>query len=378
MFPQVTLSGNPYERGRYYGQEAAGMIRHSVSCYALVFAYSCGLDWQTAQEQARRFLPALANYTPDLLAEMEGIAAGSGCNLAEIVALNARTELLGYHYTPPRHPNYTQAQQRNLSYGVPQPVVPTECTALLAQPAATGREQTLLAQTWDWLAMQNEGCVVLRVAAYENQPALLTMTEAGMVGKIGLNSAGLAVGLTLLRSETDGEQSGLPIHVFLRYALQQPSVQAVRELAQNVRFAATSSIPLADSSGDVACLEVSPAGVEELQPEAGLLVHTNHCLSPVTQQNERPIPETSTTHQRYQQAETLAQHHHGRLDPAAMMAILCDRTHAPNSICRSPDLTLHLAEQAQTVAGLVLDVNERVMYLAPGQPDQTDFTPLTI
>jgi isopenicillin-N N-acyltransferase-like protein len=59
LFPQIILSGAPYERGRHYGTQAVPQIRRSIASYALLFAYECGFDWQAAQEQARAYLPVL-------------------------------------------------------------------------------------------------------------------------------------------------------------------------------------------------------------------------------------------------------------------------------------------------------------------------------
>src|SRR5512146_2434392 len=94
MFPEVSVAGAPYERGRAYGEAVAPLVRHSIASYARLFACRRGLDWAGSQAEAMRFAPLLAEVAPDLLEEMRGIADGAGRALPEIVALNVRTELM--------------------------------------------------------------------------------------------------------------------------------------------------------------------------------------------------------------------------------------------------------------------------------------------
>ena len=51
-------------------------------------------------------------------------------------------------------------------------------------------------------------------------PDLLTLTEAGMVGKIGANAHGLAMVVNLLTSDADHPGPALPMHVILRNVLE--------------------------------------------------------------------------------------------------------------------------------------------------------------
>ncbi|MFP3442214.1 carcinine hydrolase/isopenicillin-N N-acyltransferase family protein, partial [Pantoea sp. SIMBA_133] len=74
-----------------------------------------------------------------------------------------------------------------------------------------------LAQNWDWRAEQLDHLVILEIQA-PGAPPLISVGEAGMVGKIGLNAYGVGVGLNAIRSATCGE--GLPIHIALRAMLE--------------------------------------------------------------------------------------------------------------------------------------------------------------
>ncbi len=381
MFPIITLSGTPYTRGQHYGQQAAPQIRRSIASYALLFAHDRGLNWDEAQHLATNYVPILQEHAAPLLEEMQGIADGAGVQLLEIVALNARTELLAgsfYHQSD----NYPAAQAYNVAHHVPQiPAMQqrSECTTVAALPTATHARSTLLAQTWDWVKMQRDACVVLQIKPLNaSEPMIVTLTEAGIVGKIGLNSAGLGVCLNILSSVDDGSRVALPIHVLLRMAMTYPDVPSALALLRGVRGAASSAITLADASGQACSIEITPSATSVIQPQDGVLAHTNHCLADAPRTTMTPILPSSSTEPRYYRANDLLRHHHGQLDVSTLMAILRDEHNAPLCICRTADATLHPADQVETVAAVVMDLPQHTFYLAPDRPCATDFVAITI
>ena len=71
--------------------------------------------------------------------------------------------------------------------------------------------------------------MLLRI--YEpDQPEILTITEAGIVAKHGFNSEGVAVGLNMMHSKTDGQAVGMPIHVLLRMMLRAKTFDEARAI----------------------------------------------------------------------------------------------------------------------------------------------------
>jgi isopenicillin-N N-acyltransferase-like protein len=395
MFPILHVTGDPHARGVQYGTQAADQIRHSIASYARLFAYRHGRDWTAVQTVALAYVPLLEAHTPDLLTEIRGIAEGSGRTLSEIVALNARTELLAGPRRAGAHPDYRGAMARNQVIGVPQhadtpdltpgdmtmfdmpPSDQGECTTVAALPEATANGTTLLAQTWDWTGDQRAACVLLRITAPDH-PTILTLTEAGIIAKIGLNDAGVGVCLSILNSNADGTTPGLPIHVLLRYLLHLPDSNAVRAAVARVPFAASSCISVADAGGQAVSLEVTPDGAGELEPQEGLLAHTNHCLAEMTCAGERALDPASSSVPRFDRASELLTRQRGALDPAALMDLLRDREGAPNCICRRPDMQLHPSERPESVAGIVLDLPGRVMHVAPGVPCDVEFTAVEV
>ncbi|NDH58903.1 MAG: hypothetical protein EBX60_11790, partial [Betaproteobacteria bacterium] len=156
-----------------------------------------------------------------------------------------------------------------------------ECTAIAVSASASSDAHTWLAQNWDWIGRQRAALVVLHTRDAQGQ-AIATLTEAGMLAKIGLNDQGMAVGLNILRSIADGTKPGVPVHVLLRHALSFESLHAFRSrlaaLANGPGFGAASNIPAADASGDIGSFEIAPGGWSEYQAQDGVVVHTNHFL----------------------------------------------------------------------------------------------------
>jgi isopenicillin-N N-acyltransferase like protein len=101
-------------------------------------------------------------------------------------------------------------------------------------------------------------------------------TEAGIIGKIGLNSSGVGVCLNAIR--TKGVDFGkLPIHLALRAVLNSSSAEKAIKTLQRAGVASAGHILIADTEG-AAGLECSALGIQLLPTMAGSVVHTNHFL----------------------------------------------------------------------------------------------------
>jgi isopenicillin-N N-acyltransferase-like protein len=156
-----------------------------------------------------------------------------------------------------------------------------ECSTVVS--TAPGRAP-LAAQTWDWYPAMRDNWMVWTFET-EAGRRITTLTEYGVLAKIGVNDAGLGVMLNMLHHDADDQTGhdprvGFPVHVMLRTLLEQcSSVAEARDLVTAEPFSASSALPVVDRDGDAVSFEVFPAGVGEVKPEAGLLVRTNHFVS---------------------------------------------------------------------------------------------------
>lgn len=352
-FPLIKTGGQPFERGRQHGQQAADLIRFNLDGYWRLFEFESKLDRTAALAQTRRYLEPIRAYAPHLLEEMRGIAAGASVTLDDVLALNCRTELFSVGHVPPRG----------------------ECTAIFAGPEATADGRTLLAQNWDWSDILRGGTILLRIEQ-PGAPTVLTLTEAGMVGKIGLNSAGVGVCTNFLRH--DHRRTGAPFHVLLREALNAPRLGlAVQAIYRGVR-ADSGNYLLAHAEGEGINLEATPSDVGFCHPKHGLLIHTNHFVTPRLQGGDAGILESDNTLLRYGRASRLMRAQRGQVTLESLKTVFRDHFNHPKAICRHPDPALPEVERSATLASVILDLAAGEMHVSAGEPCQNDYVTLNL
>lgn len=382
MFPVLELTGNPFVRGKMHGQLARAQVVGSVRCYAALFA-SCGIEWVEAQRRAAEFHDIVAGCGGGMMEEMEGIALGSGFHINEILALNCRTEILPPTFLGMATVNSDEARRKNTALGL---FDLGECTSVAVAGKRCADGHTRVAQNWDWVGYQRQNVLALRVHRDDPWPSFLTLTEAGILAKIGVNEAGVGVGLNILRATNDREHVGIPVHIFQRMALDCASMDAVVALAKSLIFAASSNAILGDATGRVCSLEYSPNGAAVIAPDQGVVAHTNHFCDAKLAEKQAALAQMLTTEPRL----SCAEHHINRwpdyIDDDHLQALLRDEsgdgaaaTDAKfGAICRSPDLSLPPELQVESVFGVIINCNERDLSVAPDVPSKVEFEAIAL
>jgi isopenicillin-N N-acyltransferase-like protein len=116
------------------------------------------------------------------------------------------------------------------------------------------------------------------------------ITEGGIIGKIGLNSAGVGVCLNAIRARGI-DYARLPTHLALRIALESRS-KAKAVAALEVAGVGTSChILIGDETGGTG-LEFSHADLHKLEMRGGKVVHSNHFVATHQTPDGIPIKET--------------------------------------------------------------------------------------
>ena len=356
MFKEVTLTGTPYARGLKYGQVCREEIAVSVRNYQELFALRKQLTWEQAQQLSRRYLPAIRALDEAYIDEMQGIADGAGITFDEVLAINARTELL--------HTGLTADD------------LVQECTAFAAMPPATTDDLVLAGQTWDFSLPQRQAVVIVRIPGDGDRPDLLFFPEAGMIGGKGLNSAGLSLTLNALRTREYGD--GVPVHLRMRRILECTTLSRAYEQAVRAPIPAAANLLMTHRDGVALDVELDPFGVDVLLPERGVLVHTNHFLGPkMTLTHEHAG--SGSTYIRLQRARQLFCDRQG-LTVEDAQAAFRDHKGYPTSICAhpsdpSPSVTV---SHSATNFGLVMDLTHNVAWLAWGNPCEHPFVKITV
>lgn len=166
-------------------------------------------------------------------------------------------------------------------------------------------------------------------------PTIKIITEAGIIGKVGINSAGIAVNYNALHLQ-GFRPTGLPSHLALRMALESTSpAQAYDRIIEQGGMAASAFI-LVGNAHDAFGLEFSPTSIRKQVLDArGMLVHTNHCvLSHGADARELdPLPDSWNRHRRMEHLLTTERTFDGTKD--GFNRLWEDEDNYPFGICRA-------------------------------------------
>jgi isopenicillin-N N-acyltransferase like protein len=349
-YPHIRVTGGPRERGRAYGEAASERIQRSLAGYERAYAVHAQLSWQEARELAQRYVPAIAAQAPDALAELEGIAAGAGLDPEDVLALNARTEVIAAAWAR----------------------VPDGCSALAVLPGRSADGHTLLAQNWDWMVHSVDTVVILE-AERSDGPSFVTAVEAGLLAKAGLNAAGLGLTTNFLLTPEDDGRPGLPYHVTLRALLDARDVVEAVERLRTMQRASSANYLLADVAGRAIDVEAAPDALELIEPVDGLLAHTNHFCTRALAPRDAGTELMPSSPLRLERVRTLVGSPAGS---AEIRAALSDHENFPNAVCCHPDPSEDEAQRDITAVSLIMDLDARRVELADGNPCTTPYREL--
>jgi isopenicillin-N N-acyltransferase-like protein len=343
----LEIWGSTRERGVRYGQGAADEIRRGTSHY-ITQMKAAGLSESALGELVELYLPIIADFDSDHVEEMQGIAEGAGVPLSHIVLMNARTELLKL------------AGQPALRAGLLTERGAEGCTTIVVQPERTPDGVLIHAHNWDWKASCADACIILRIRN-DDGPDILTFTEAGGLARFGFNSAGIAVTGNYLECERDYRRIGAPLALIRRKVLQQDNPSVAFAAIYTTEKSASNNLALSHAgTGVVHDLECAPDETFVVEPNDGVLVHSNHWLSPValSKLRETGIADSPCSFWRQQRAERLLAPH-AQIGLDQIREVLLDTEGTPLSICVPP--------RASTVTGRTATVASFLMRPALGE-----------
>jgi isopenicillin-N N-acyltransferase like protein len=363
-FPLIEVSGPPHERGRQYGRQAATRIRKGIAHYTAQLA-RLNLDRDGIASLVRAYTPVIERFDPTHLEEMRGIAAGADVDLADIVLLNARTEILKLAQKPQLRAALAEAEG---------------CTGVAVMPEATKANRLIHAQNWDWKAECSETAIVLHIHCAD-APDILTFTEAGGLARSGMNSAGIAITANYLQSDRDYQRIGVPLALIRRKVLQQQYLALAMQAVHATRKSAANNMMVSGSAPDGAAIvidfECAPDETFQVHPDRGLLVHANHFTSPValTKLRDTGLPGSPCSIYRDLRVRDLLTPHIGTIAPQHVKDSLFDNFQTPYSVCRPPRPSATSGEgQTASVAMVVMQPALGIMEVCPLPALNREFT----
>ena len=361
--PLIELSGPPRARGRQYGEQAKSRIRLGIAHYTTQLAAN-RLSGEALVEVVQRFVPTITRFDPAYTEEMQGIAEGAGVPFESIVLLNARTEILQL------------AKRADVKAAGNDD--PDGCTGLVALPPTTTEGKLIHAQNWDWKVECADTAVVLRIK-YQDGPDVLMFTEAGALGRSGLNAAGIAITANYLESDRDYARLGVPLALIRRKVLEQSHLALAMHAVYTTPKSASNNMIVSQAEGVAIDFECAPDETFQVHPTNGLIVHANHWQSDVAlgKLKDTGIVNTPDSLYRDLRVRGLIQPHHGHIDRETVKQALFDDYQTPWSVCRPPRKTL-TSNLSATVAMIVMQPADGIMEVAMLPATQRNFARFTL
>jgi isopenicillin-N N-acyltransferase-like protein len=348
--PLVSVSGDPSQRGQEQGEGAREYIHSAVGRYREVLPGVMRMDWQEVLDQALKFLEVAEDSFPLCIEELQGIAQGAAVPFEEIWALNCYEDLL---------------DNREYDRG---------CTSLAVRDDLTVNGHVLLAHNEDWLSIDKDTLYLVR-AAQEEGPDFLGLAYGPLLVNTGFNDRGIGVAIDSVHS-TD-VRIGVPRIVYARAMLNANDLGEAIRACLHPKRAGGYHFLLAEARGELYSVETS-ATLHDLQyGEEGWLIHTNHYLSPKLKVMEVPSFHINS-HLRLNRARRLLLMQDGEVSIESLQDLLCDHANQPNAICTHDDPASPDHARYQTLASLVMDLNERVMWATSGPPCEGKYVAYTL
>ncbi len=364
---------------RRYVDDRVGLVASGV--------WSGGpIDRSDVLDLAGQCVAAHQEFSPSLFAEMEAMAAAAGISLAEAVVVGGFTDFVdtvcatrsngsaklhsdGAVDASPEHSFDGETMPidktghlftgignveiqlhgggANGETAVDRPQIreaaeTDDCTAFLIPDGGAGGSG-FLGQTWDMHASATDHVVLARLRP-ESSPEALVFTTVGCLGQIGMNEAGVCVGINNLTG-SDG-CFGVTWPLVVREMLACESAAAALRVLLGANLAGAHNYLILDASGVGYNIEAMPSmrRVEALADEPS--VHTNHVIDPtvVTLEGERELDSVINSQRRLEVATEMLKDCEGEIDLEDLIAVLRE----PTAICRRP-IGVHGVESSGAV-----------------------------
>lgn len=349
LFPVIEAAGSPYEIGVKHGSLGKVKIDATMNTYKSMFKDYSQIEWEDAKRYALTFIPTITEYDPTIMEEIQGIADGSGYELADILALNVRSEIV------------LQGSQVSSANS-------DGCTSFGFTPRVTADGNTWVGQNWDWKLTQQKGCIILHIKQ-QDKPNITMVTEAGIVGKIGFNSAGIGVCLNALASSQKVAGKVVPLHIALRGILNSFTLSDAINAVGRMNLSCCANFMMASAEGQAVSVEVGPGDIDVLYANEGWVTHTNHFVGPrminVKDTGRIYLPDS---YLRLGRIRDIIQMHDGKIGLKDIQDILKDHVGYPDSICRHEDALEPEGKRLGTVFSIIMNLDREEMYFAPGTP----------
>ena len=107
------------------------------------------------------------------------------------------------------------------------------------------------------------------------KPNNTTWTQPGLSAYMGMNSEGTAICMNALNGPVS--TVGIPWYFIVRKIFGTKGFDEINNILKNITPAITANAAIVTNEGPVN-YELTPKKIRYIEPEEGLIVHTNHCI----------------------------------------------------------------------------------------------------
>lgn len=332
-YREIEVKGHPRAMGRQIGEAAGEEIRGFCDAALALVNKSVRVSKASAQLIAAQSLELADRYSPPMVEELRGMAEAAKVSIEDIMLLQVRNQL--------------------------QPDADAGCTSL-------ARVGGVVAQNWDNDPALQPFTVVL-TRRPTGKPALINVTQAGLIAYIGLSEAGIGVCLNTLPAPA--RRVGVPHYFTVRGIYEADSLEGAAQAVRRAERAIPANIMLTTPQGP-ADLEVTLDGVRILQDESACwLTHANHCRHPELVNLNAQFPELIQSHDRQRRIDNVLSTSNSASPLDDIRQVLRDHDGYPRSICRhgNDDRKTGFWE---TVFSVIIEPEAGRMHVTRGTPCQ--------
>ncbi len=351
--PVICVSGTHRQVGQQIGEHMKEQIQRIVS--RLRESLPPGVAWKDMLLKGELCLAHSRAAYPMYVEELEGMAEASGLPFDEIF-LAVCEELW--------EPAAWHAGAPTLSRG---------CTDMAARGQATIDGATLVAHNNDLPAEAEDNLAIFKVRA-GNDPEFLAVSAGGLGYSVGFNSAGIS--MTGNAVSCSDIRPGVPRMLIARAILAARRLGEAMDACLLPLRASNYNNVIADTNGEVYCMEGSATDCEPIYIDDNVMVHANHYISQPMRRFEANRNYIGGSILRHNRALRLLRENYGKLTPEVLQKLLSDHANYPASICKHDGATI-------TVFAIIIKLNERKAWIGKGRPchahwHEYDLVPWTV
>src|SRR6187401_100081 len=214
-YREIEVAGLPRELGRQVGEAAGEEIRGFCEVALSLVHKTVRISPAAADRIVAKSFEHAERYSPDMVEELRGMAEAARVSAEQIMLLQVRNQM--------------------------QPDGDAGCTSLALTADEHHRRSGVVAQNWDNDPELHPFTIVL-IRRPAGKPAVMTITQAGLIAYIGFNEAG--IGLCLNTLPAPSRRFGVPHYFTVRGIYETDSLEGAVGAVQRANRAIPANIML--------------------------------------------------------------------------------------------------------------------------------------